>query len=69
MEATPVAKEPETGLRAVSIRALRAALNGYGGDVASEMAWLDDGQIKRLVVVLTEIRDAAQAELAGRSPR
>jgi hypothetical protein len=37
--------------------------------LAAEVAWLDDGQLRRLIEAAGRLRAAAQAELDGRAPR
>jgi len=54
------------GIVDVSRRALAAALQGDRDMTAAEMAWLDDGQLGRMIAAAGMMRDAAQAELDGR---
>jgi hypothetical protein len=55
------------GIVAVSQRALSRALRNDGDMTAAEVAWLDDGQLGRLVWACHMLADAAQAELNGRA--
>lgn len=54
------------GIKAVSDRALRAALDGESDTTQTEVAWLDDGQLRRLIHAAKVLMTAAQLELNGR---
>jgi len=57
------------GIVAVSHRALSHALNRDPQMTACEVAWLDDGQLERLILACHHLADTAQAERNGREAR
>lgn len=54
------------GLMAVSVRALKHAIRGEEEMAASEVAWLDDGQLRTLVSGAVLLVKAAECELMRR---
>jgi hypothetical protein len=57
------------GIVAVSHRALSHALKDDDDMTAAEVAWLDNGQLSRLIWACHRLADAAAAELNGRMVR
>lgn len=51
-----------------SDRALRYALKGDEDEVAAEMGWLDDPQLRRLIEAAKLLLKRAEMELMGREP-